>query len=100
MVRPILVGDSNASTDDMRRLDLEHRSLDAGYRAVAVEVRPLCQVKNLPDDVFGTIVQLPCKSRCSAVAQKKTDVTGHFKVFDHVGVLFNEPPSDAGLPFT
>jgi hypothetical protein len=31
--------------------------------------------------------------------RKKTDVLEHLKVFDHVGVLANEPPELAGLPF-
>ena len=30
---------------------------------------------------------------------KKADVAEHPKVFDHVGLLFNEPPGTAGLPF-
>jgi hypothetical protein len=30
---------------------------------------------------------------------KKNDVLEHLKVFDHVGVLANEPPGLAGLPF-
>ena len=31
--------------------------------------------------------------------KKKTDVVEHPEVFDHVGLLFNEPPGTAGLPF-
>ena len=31
--------------------------------------------------------------------QKKADVAEHPKVFDHVGLLFNEPPGKAGLFF-
>jgi len=31
--------------------------------------------------------------------QKKTDVVEHPEVFDHVGLLVNEPPGTAGLPF-
>jgi hypothetical protein len=31
--------------------------------------------------------------------QKKADVIEHLKAFDHVGVLANEPPGRAGLPF-
>jgi hypothetical protein len=34
-----------------------------------------------------------------ACSEKKTDVLEHLKVFDHVGVLANEPPGLAGLPF-
>ena len=30
---------------------------------------------------------------------KKTDVAEHREVFDHVGLLINEPPGRAGLPF-
>jgi hypothetical protein len=30
---------------------------------------------------------------------KKTDVPEHPEVFDHVGLLFNEPSSDAGVLF-
>jgi hypothetical protein len=30
---------------------------------------------------------------------KKADAAEHSKVFDHVGVLFNEPAGQAGLPF-
>ena len=30
--------------------------------------------------------------------RKKTDVVAHPQVFDHVGLLFNEPPGTAGLP--
>ncbi len=31
--------------------------------------------------------------------QKKTDVVEHPEVFDHVGLLFNKPPGQAGLLF-
>ena len=30
---------------------------------------------------------------------KKADVVEHPEVFDHVGLLFTEPPGRAGLPF-
>jgi hypothetical protein len=30
---------------------------------------------------------------------KKTDVTEHSQVLHHIGLLFNEPPGDAELPF-
>jgi hypothetical protein len=30
---------------------------------------------------------------------KKADVAEHPEVFDHVGLLVNEPPGTAGLPF-
>jgi hypothetical protein len=30
---------------------------------------------------------------------KKADVVEHPQVFDHVGLLFDEPPGLAGLPF-
>jgi hypothetical protein len=36
-------------------------------------------------------------SRCTE--NKKADVAEHPKVFDRVGLLFNEPPSTAGLFF-
>jgi hypothetical protein len=32
--------------------------------------------------------------------RKKTDVAKHLKVFDHVGLLVNEPPGTAELLFT
>ncbi len=35
----------------------------------------------------------------SSFQTKKADVAEHFWVFDHVGVLVNEPPGNAGLPF-
>jgi len=31
--------------------------------------------------------------------QKKTGAVEHPKVFDHAGLLANEPPGQAGLPF-
>jgi hypothetical protein len=31
--------------------------------------------------------------------QKKADVVEHPRVFDHVGLLFDEPPGAAELPF-
>ena len=31
---------------------------------------------------------------------KKADVVEHLEVFDHVGLLVNEPPGTAGLPFS
>jgi hypothetical protein len=34
-----------------------------------------------------------------AAENKKADVAEHPKVFDHVGLLFNEPPGTAGLFF-
>jgi hypothetical protein len=33
-----------------------------------------------------------------AAETKKADVVEHPAVFDHVGLLVNEPPSTAGLP--
>lgn len=35
----------------------------------------------------------------SRQATKKADVAEHPKVFDHVGLLTNEPPGTAGLLF-
>jgi hypothetical protein len=34
-----------------------------------------------------------------ASASKKADVVKYPEAFDHVGLLFNEPPGTAGLPF-
>jgi hypothetical protein len=34
-----------------------------------------------------------------AASEKKADVAEHPEVFDHVGLLVNEPPDSAGLPF-
>jgi len=34
-----------------------------------------------------------------AAVNEKTDVTEHLKAFDHAGLLVNEPPGTAGLPF-
>jgi len=31
--------------------------------------------------------------------KKKADVAEHPEAFDHVGLLANEPPGTAGLPF-
>jgi len=31
---------------------------------------------------------------------KKADAVKHPEVFDHVGLLVNEPPGPAGLPFS
>jgi hypothetical protein len=39
---------------------------------------------------------------CVRLAQprtKKADVAEHPKIFDHAGLLVNEPPGMAGLPF-
>jgi hypothetical protein len=33
------------------------------------------------------------------VAAKKADVAEHPRVFDHVGLLFDELPGRSGLPF-
>ena len=33
------------------------------------------------------------------VKTKKADMAEHSDVFDHVGLLVNEPSSDAGVPF-
>jgi len=32
--------------------------------------------------------------------KKKAGVVEHLGVFDHVGLLVNEPPGTAGLPFS
>jgi hypothetical protein len=36
---------------------------------------------------------------CYSETAKKADVAEHPKVFDHIGLLFNEPPGTAGLFF-
>jgi hypothetical protein len=36
---------------------------------------------------------------CASIENKKADVVQHPKAFDHVGLLFNEPPGIAGLFF-
>jgi len=44
------------------------------------------------------ISHLTIRHKKKAVTEhKKADVTEHPKVFDHVGLLANEPPSTAGL---
>jgi hypothetical protein len=35
----------------------------------------------------------------ATASEKKADVMEHPKVFDHVGLLVNEPPGMAELPF-
>ena len=41
-----------------------------------------------------------CGLRTSPVTRtKKADVVEHPKAFDHVGLLFNEPPGKSGLHF-
>jgi hypothetical protein len=37
--------------------------------------------------------------RLTGPRTKKADVAEHLKVFDHVGLLVNEPSGKAGLPF-
>ena len=39
------------------------------------------------------------ESLTDELQRKKADVVEHLKMFDHVGVLANEPPRLAGLPF-
>jgi hypothetical protein len=34
------------------------------------------------------------------IEDKKADVAEHSRAFNHVGLLFNEPPAAGGLPFT
>jgi len=41
----------------------------------------------------------PCWLRPPRQAQKKPDVSEHPEGFDHVGLLVNEPPGTAELPF-
>ena len=40
------------------------------------------------------------RDRLASPQTKKADVAEHPEVFDHVGLLVNEPPGQAGLPFT
>ena len=44
------------------------------------------------------VVPVDC-DRSAPTASKKTGVVEHPKVFDHAGLLANEPPGRAGLPF-
>jgi len=44
---------------------------------------------------------VPVFADCPAPPQaKKADVVEHPEVFDHVGLLVNQPPGTAELPFT
>jgi hypothetical protein len=38
-------------------------------------------------------------ARTAATGKKKADVAEHPTAFDHVGLLINEPPGSAELPF-
>jgi hypothetical protein len=38
-------------------------------------------------------------SSMPTISAKKTDVAEHPRVFRHIGLLFNEPPGTARLPF-
>ena len=42
---------------------------------------------------------MPVRANCASIENKKADVVQHPKAFDHVGLLFNEPPGRAGLFF-
>jgi len=55
----------------------------------------------------GSVRELPAVparfARCDhslPTSAKKTDVSEHPAVFDHVGLLVNRPTGTAGLPFT
>jgi hypothetical protein len=62
--------------------------------ATAIRLMPLVKkdvsIRYLPE--ITTI-------RCSSSQEKRADVAEHPGVFDHVGLLVNEPPGKAGLPF-
>jgi hypothetical protein len=39
------------------------------------------------------------RSKWDRIRKKKAGVIEHLQAFDHAGLLVNEPPSQAGLPF-
>jgi len=45
-------------------------------------------------------VLIACLSPCLAPETKKADVIKYPEAFDHVGLLFNEPPGTAELLFS
>ena len=57
----------------------------------------------LPTNLIARLGQLGTGERCDrpepAQTIKKADVVKHPEAFDHVGLLFTEPPGVAGLPF-
>ena len=58
--------------------------------------------KGRADKVFRTLNSREHRGRpadCDRTATKKADVVEHPEVCDHVGLLFDEPPGTAGLPF-
>jgi len=58
------------------------------------------QVRFKPGFLFRTLVICVCHGVTLASREtKKADVTEHRAVFDHVGLLVDEPSSYAGLPF-
>jgi len=48
---------------------------------------------------LGSLRELPAEIATITTRTKKTDVSEHPEVFDHVGLLVNGPPGTAGLPF-
>jgi hypothetical protein len=63
---------------------------------------------DFPSSTFSTIGTATLGSRfsripgcwgCNNAENKKADVTEHPKAFDHVGLLFTEPPGAAKLLF-
>jgi hypothetical protein len=49
---------------------------------------------------LGVVVITPCGRRPTETPEtKKADVVEYLEAFDHVGLLVNEPPGPAGLPF-
>ncbi len=53
----------------------------------------------LPSCVRAVRQQLVAVFSTVSASKQKTDVAEHPKVFHHVGLLVNEPPSPAGLLF-
>jgi len=52
-----------------------------------------------PSGLRPTPLRPPKRSAVLIGNQKKADVAEHLGVFDHVGLLVNGPPGDAGLSF-
>jgi hypothetical protein len=51
--------------------------------------------------VLDLLIEIvPSGHRSARPKAKKADVVGHLEVFNHVGLLVNEPPGTAELPFT
>ena len=46
-----------------------------------------------------TVTETAARRLVQKQNHKKADVVEHPKIFDHIGLLFNEPPATAGLFF-